>query len=202
MSHISFMKKIYSLFCVIALCIVSVSFVSCSGSDPIIEEEEKPIQTNYAKFVIKASEDMFELGDFIITLEYDGKKETYTLNEQTKVSDINFEGFNSFFGNKKVPGRMLEIAPFKFDAHPVKYTGEFVISEEGKKRIASAPKEDQIDFAVYAKLQSCNKDGVVVFAENPRDECRAFPGTYVNDVNSILETLKSYNYNAFGQILK
>ena len=202
MSHISFMEKIYSLFCVIALCIVSVSFVSCSGSDPIIDEEKKPVQDNYAKFVIKASEDIFELGDFIITLEYDGKKETYTLNEKTMVSDINFEGFNSFFESDKVAGRTIEIAPFKFNVHPVKYTGEFVISEEGKKRMASAPKEDQIDFAVYAKLQACDKNGAAVFEENSKNDCRVFRGTYVNNFDSFLGTLKTYNYNIFSQILK
>lgn len=197
------MKKIYSLLCVIAMCVVSFSFVGCSSSDPVTEEKEieKPSVTNYAKFTFMAVEELFELGDFVVTLEYDNQKVSYTLDEKTKVSDVKNELWESFSDGKKIAGRVLEIKPFEFNAHPVKYTGEFVFSEEGKKRMASAPIEDQMDIAIFAYLQSCNKDGAVVIPENPSENNRFFKGVYVNEFEGFLKVLKS-DSSIFSQILK
>ena len=196
------MKKFFYLFSVIAMTIVSFSLVGCSKSDPVAEEEEKPApKPNYAMFEIKAVEDMFELGDFIVTIEYDDQKLTYTLDETTKVKNISFDAADGIFERNPLPGRVLKIEPFEFKTHPVKYTGKFVFTEEAKKRMAEAPEEDQIDFGVYAKLQTCNKDGIVIIPGNPKDDTRLFSGVYVNGFDAFLDVMIQENATIFSQKL-
>ena len=45
-------------------------------------------------------------------------------------------------------------------------------------------------------------EGFTFDEENSKNDCRVFRGTYVNNFDSFLGTLKSYNYNIFSQILK
>ena len=198
------MKKYFSVLWLFAMTISSLSLVACGSSndDPVAEKPEEPTITipTYAKLEVKAIEDIFELGDFIITLEYDNKKETYKLDESTKVADVKFEGIESFsFDRETLPGRVLVIPPFKFETHPVKYTGEFVLSEAGKERIKNAPKEDQIDVCIYAKLQSCLENGTVTIPFNPKDGTALYNGIYVNAFEGFLDRLKEDYLGIFSQ---
>lgn len=198
------MKKYLTVLWLFVMAISSFSFVACSSDDDTVAEKPKDDPSvaipTYAKFEIKAIEDMFELGDFIITLEYDNKKETYKLDESTKVANVKFEGMENFvFDRETLPGRVLVIPPFKFETHPVKYTGEFVLNEAGKERIKNAPKEDQIDICIYAMLQSCLKDGSVTIPFNPLETTALYPGTYVNLFDGFLDTLKKERTYIFSQ---
>lgn len=187
------MKKFFSLFCLIAMAVVSFSFVACSSKDdPVADEPEKPVQEpRYARFEIQVVEDLFELGDFVVTLEYDGKKETYKLDASTKVGKVTLKDFDSFFDDRaSLPGRVLVVGPFQFETLPVKYTGEIVFNEDAKKRMQDAPEEDQIDFAIFAKLQNCKKDGSDAYpAYNQNDDMRVFRGVYVKGFDGFLQTL-------------
>ncbi len=197
------MKKFFSLFSVIAMTIVSFAFVGCSSSDPVAEEEEKPApEPRYAKFEIKAIEDMFQLGDFIITIEYDNQKLTYKLDETTKVNNISFGNeIVDVFDRNPLPGRVLTIDPFEYETSPVKYTGEFVFNEEAKKRIADENEKEEIDFAIIAKLQACKKDGTPIGSWNSKDDNRGFSGVHIYGFDGFLKLLRQDNSSIFEQKL-
>lgn len=198
------MKKYFSVLWLLVMAFSSLSLVACGSSDddPVADKPEEPIITipTYAKLEVKMVEDMFQLGDFIITLEYDGKTETYKLDESTKVAKVTFEGKEGFFLDREtVPGRVLEIKPFKFEAHPVKYTAEFVFNEAAKERMKTAPEEDQIDLGFYVMLQSCKEDGTVTIPFNPVESTRIYSGIYVNGFDVFLEQLKKDASFIFSQ---
>ena len=65
------MKKYLTVLWLFVMAISSLSFVACSSDDDTVAEKPKDDPSvaipTYAKFEIRAIEDMFELGDFMYT---------------------------------------------------------------------------------------------------------------------------------------
>ncbi len=194
-------KYLYSLLFMAMAIVSSVALVSCDSKDPVTEEEKPVAEPTYAKLEIKFSEDIFEYGDFNVTLEYDNQKYTYTLNEKTKTTDVKFDGLEAFKEQNKISGRVLEVAPFQYKNVPVTYTGKFVLSEEGKKKIAAATTKD-IDIICYAKLQRCKEDGTVGYISDGKTDIRVFNGTHVNELEGFLQTLEQEHKFLFEQSIE
>ena len=120
-------KYLFSLLFMAMAIVSSVALVSCDSKDPVTEEPEKPVaQPHYAKLIVMVSEQIFEYGDFIVTLEYDKHTQSYQLDESTKKADVKFNGMEYWSDKDKIPGRVLEVLPFQYETIPVKYSAKFV----------------------------------------------------------------------------
>ncbi len=133
------MKKFFSIFSVMALVVAAMSFVSCSkDSDPVVEEPTKPVDNSKsAYYSLTVNESYFEYGDVILTLNKDGEEKDYSFLEKAeKLSDSDL---SDWFGGVKTPARVGEGKIFYEKS--AKFTVNFVLSDEGKKKIEAAPDE-------------------------------------------------------------
>lgn len=183
------MKKFFSLFLLFAMTVAGL-MVSCGSDDPVANEPEKvEPEPTYAKLFVKLSEDIFEYSDFVVTLKYDNEIKTYKMSELKTTEDAGFEGYESFSETGKIAGRVLEVPVFEYKALPVEFKGEFVISEEGQKKIdAATPEKEEIDIFYVAGLYKCAKDGSNPSA-NPNNDKGGWRGVYVHDLPDFLKTL-------------
>lgn len=133
------MKKFFSVFSVMALVVAAMSFVSCSkDSDPVVEEPTKPEDNSKsAYYSLTVNESYFEYGDVILTLNKDGEEKDYSFLEKAeKVSDSDL---SQFYGGVKTAARVGEGKIFYEKS--AKFTVNFVLSDEGKKKLEAAPDE-------------------------------------------------------------
>ena len=133
------MKKFFSVFSVMALVVAAMSFVSCSkDSDPVVEDPTKPEEVGKSVFYsLMVDESYFQYGDVILTVNTDGVDKEYSFLEKAeKVSDSDLSQLN---GGVKTAARVAE-GKIIYEKS-VKFTVQFVLSDEGKKKLEAAPDE-------------------------------------------------------------
>lgn len=146
--------------CYAVLAMAAVSFSSCSKDD---DDDNNYVNEIVAKqqahLTVKMTEDHFEYGDFIVTMEYDGTKQEYRMSEATRMNDDLHVDGASF------ECRVLEIPEFEYKT-PVKLYTKFVLNEAGRQKIANANDEMVSGFGLYINFDYCTAPGQYDNIEN------------------------------------
>ncbi|MCQ2189581.1 MAG: hypothetical protein MJZ00_06690 [Paludibacteraceae bacterium] len=124
--------------CYAAMAMSAVSFASCSKDN---DDDDDYVYEKTAKqqslLTVKLTEDHFEYGDFIVTLEYDGIKHEYKMSEMPRMNDdLNVQG-GSF------DCRVLSVPEFEHNT-PVNLYSKFELNEAGRQKIANANENDEV----------------------------------------------------------
>lgn len=197
------MKKYFNMLLFIAVALFGVvTMVSCSKDDdtPAVPEE-KPVVKNYARYTAKFSEDIFKFYEINVIIESDSKKDVYKFDESTKVSDIKHE-FTDFISDEydkpaNKAGRVLEIPTFEFGLHPLTIKTEMVLTEAGKKLIAT-PTTDEIDFVAILDFGECDAQGHFIYPSRHIEDPAGYGGLSINELEGFMDTYMQYhakNYN-------
>lgn len=175
------MKKIFSIFSVMAVVIAAMSFVSCSkdSNDPVIDEP-KPESSKSVYYSFKVGEEFFKYCDIILTVTVDGESKTYTFSKDAKKEVAEGE-FADKIERKNFPVLALygDISYKK----SLKVSPNFVLTDEGKKAVEATTDESvQFDFAIEDKF-----GGYV--------EVKPYFGTYVMKLADFLVVLNDGLYD-------
>lgn len=174
----------------------TITLTSCNNDEEQEIPEPEPVVANYARYIVNVSEDIFALCDGVVTLEHDGKTETYKLDGNTKVDDTKLGSLMGIDG--KVAGRKLDLAGIEYGAHPFKATLSFQINEEGKKQIAENP-DKEIDLGVTIDLGESNAKGEFTYGVGKHLE-KASKGIALKNLATQLAI--NEEHNAFEAVLK
>ena len=190
------MKKFLTKIMFATVAVLSVAgFTSCNkcDDDPYVPTpasvQEQAKLTSEARYLGSISETAFQYADFTLALEYNGEKHTYKFDESTKRDKVYFDAMQEYGLEPNMAARVLDI-PFQYSA-PVKATLSYELTEEGKQLIANAAEGEEVDIAIHTMFGQCDKAGKITY--NGTDDDRAFPGTYVNDIDGFFKVLVSYS---------
>ena len=194
------MKKFLSKIMFAAVAVLSVAgFTSCNNSDDdpyvptpaSVQAQAKSAALSEARYIANISETAFKYVDITLTLEYNGEKHVYKMDESTKRDKVHFEAMGEYGLEPNMAARVLDI-PFQYSAtRPVKATLSYELTEAGKQLIANAEDGVETDIAYYTQLGKCDKTGKVLW--NGKNDDRAFPGTHVNELEDFFNVLMSYS---------
>lgn len=177
------MKKFFSIFSVMAVVIAAMSFVSCSkdSDDPIVDEP-KPESSKSVHYSLRVVEEYFDYADIVVTFTIDGKDETVSFQKDEAVKKSTASGkMSDFMKNPKGPIRVLEGSVFYNKS--LKITPNFVLTEEGKKKVEATTDE------------SVQIDVVISDTYNGIEDNRSFDGTHIKDFEGFLKVLNDGYYN-------
>lgn len=167
------MKRKFSYFIFALLAMTTMTFVACDNDDDNKNDEREELneQKNYASLVAKVSEEIFEYGDLIITMEHDGKSDSYHVSQGTHVDSLDLDLLAFFDESLTLAGRVFSLPSVECTNKPVKFTVKYELSEDGKQKIANATDENIFEYIVYQlEYGRCNAEGKLFDGRTNRNQ--------------------------------
>lgn len=197
------MKKYFNMLLFMAVALLGVvTMASCSKDNDT--PEEKPEVKNYARYTAKFSEDIFKFYEINLTIESESIKKVYKFDESTKVPDIKHDFTDIISGEYDKPsnkaGRVLEIPAFEFGLHPLTIKTEMVLTEAGKKLIAT-PTTDEIDFVAILDFGECDAQGHFTL-QNHIDDASGYGGVHINQLEDFMNVYMQYHAKSYNVTFK
>ena len=175
------MKKIYSIFVLVAmLCTSMCMFTSC-GKDDTPEPEPTP-EIVKLKYTAGFSEDVFKYCDVNVIIEDGEKKTVFPFEEKMKVADIGYRE------NLVVSGRVLQIPDFEFSSLPLRITTDIKLNDAARELIAKGADED-FTFVVCLEYGLINEKGFFVFPSKYVNHKAWEGGVHINKLQDFLNML-------------
>lgn len=182
------MKKIYSIFVLVAmLCTSMCMFTSC-GKDDTPEPEPTPTpETVKFKYTAGFSEDVFKYCDVNVIIEDGEKKTVFPFEEKMKVADIGYHE------NFVVSGRVLQIPDFEFSSLPLRITTDIKLNDAARELIAKGT-DEEFNFVVCLEYGLIDGKGLFTFPSK-YENFRAWEGgVHVNELQNFLNMLLQMKY--------